>query len=124
MRLVADGPKVSLDAKAVQNVGLLFHELATNASKYGALSVPEGKVLIHWRLDPLETDARTLRLCWKERGGPPVKRPEHKGFGFIVIERIVAEALNGSVSVDFLPEGLNCTLDLPVSHLICKAALR
>ena len=123
-RLVADGPKVSLDAKAVQNVGLLFHELATNASKYGALSVPEGKVLIHWRLDPLETDARTSRLSWKERGGPPVKRPEHKGFGFIVIERIVAEALNGSVSVDFLPEGLNCTLDLPVSHIICKAALR
>jgi PAS domain S-box-containing protein len=121
-RLDAAGPSVSLDAGAVQNIGLLFHELATNASKYGALSVPDGKVIIRWTLDPAEADARCLRLSWAERSGPPVSTPGYKGFGLIVIERTVAAALNGSVSVDFAPEGLTCTLNIPTSHVICRSA--
>jgi PAS domain S-box-containing protein len=120
-RLDAAGPSVSLDAGAVQNIGLLFHELATNASKYGALSVPDGKVVIRWDLDPLEAESRCLRLRWTERDGPPVAAPEHKGFGLLVIERTVAAALNGSVSVDFPSEGLTCTLDIPTSHVICRS---
>jgi PAS domain S-box-containing protein len=121
-RLDAAGPSVSLDAGAVQNIGLLFHELGTNASKYGALSVPDGKVIIRWALDPAEADERCLRLSWAERGGPPVRTPDYKGFGLIVIERTVAAALNGSVSVDFAPEGLTCTLNIPTSHVICRRA--
>lgn len=117
-RLDAGGPSVSLDGRSVQNVGLLFHELATNASKYGALSMPEGKIVIRWTLDPVETSSRCLRISWRERGGPPVKTPEHKGFGLMVIERIVAKVLNGSVSVDFSLEGLACTLDIPTAHVI------
>ncbi|HEY4264309.1 MAG TPA: PAS domain-containing protein [Micropepsaceae bacterium] len=123
-RLDAGGPGVSLDAGAVQNIGLLFHELATNASKYGALSVPEGKVIIRWTLDPAEAKSRCLRLSWTERGGPPVETPAHKGFGLIVIERTVAAALNGSVSVEFAPEGLACTLAIPTSHVICRRDAR
>jgi two-component sensor histidine kinase len=67
---------------------------------------PEGKVVIRWSLDTIETNARCLRLSWKERGGPVVTAPARKGFGLAVIERIVAEALNGAVSVDFAPDGL------------------
>jgi PAS domain S-box-containing protein len=117
-RLDIDGPSVSLDAKGVQNIGLLFHELATNASKYGALSVPEGKVVIRWRLDPSEPAAPSLRLSWTERGGPAVSTPDHKGFGLMVVERIVAQALNGTLSADFAPEGLVCTLDMPTTHIV------
>jgi len=119
-RLDAEGPSVSLDARAVQNVGLLFHELATNASKYGALLVPEGKIVIRWSLDTVETNARFLRLSGKERCGPVVTAPARKGFGLAVIERIVAEALNGAVSVDFAPDGLTCTLDIPTTHIVCS----
>jgi two-component sensor histidine kinase len=121
VRLDADGPSVSLDAGAVQNIGLLFHELGTNASKYGALSVPEGKVVIRWTLDSTETEARSLRLSWTERGGPPVETPAYKGFGLIVIERTVAAALNGRVSIDFAPQGVSCSLDIPTSHVICRS---
>jgi len=117
-RVDAGGPRVSLDARAVQNVGLLFHELATNASKYGALSVTEGKVVIRWKLDPVETAGRCLRLSWREHNGPRVTPPEHKGFGLVVIERTAAGALNGSVCIDFAPEGLVCTLDIPTAHII------
>jgi two-component sensor histidine kinase len=61
-----------------------------------------------------------LHLSWKERGGPVVTVPAHRGFGLAVIERIVAEALNGTVSVDFAPGGLTCTLDIPTIHIVCS----
>jgi two-component sensor histidine kinase len=116
-RLDCDGPRVSLDAGAVQNLGLLLHELATNASKYGALSASGGKVIIRWNLDGPECKPRCLRLSWTERGGPLVTAPQHKGFGLVVIERMVAQALNGSVSVGFAPQGLACTFEIPAIHI-------
>ena len=72
-RVAIKGQPIMLRAEAVQNVGLALHELATNASKYGALSVPEGKVDIEWTLNGAAPDSRTLDLIWRESGGPPVK---------------------------------------------------
>jgi len=106
------GPSLLLKPEAVHYLGLAFHELATNASKHGALSVPQGHVSIRWLLDE-ETDS--IQVRWHESGGPPVTPPERKGFGHVVIERIVPQALNGTSVLDFTPTGVNWALRFPTS---------
>ena len=103
-RVEIDGPLVILTPDAVQHLGLALHELATNASKHGALSGPHGKVSIHWRFG--ETDNR-LQIDWREREGPTVTPPRRRGFGHVVIQQIVPRALNGRGKLDFAPEGVN-----------------
>ncbi|SDS45671.1 HWE histidine kinase domain-containing protein [Bradyrhizobium canariense] len=105
-RIDAAGPPVILKPDAVQHLGLALHELATNASKHGALSGPQGEVLIRWQVG--ETDNR-VRIHWREQGGPPVAPPQRRGFGHVVIEQIVPRALNGSGKLDFSPAGVNWT---------------
>jgi PAS domain S-box-containing protein len=112
-RFDLDGPPVRLSTKAVQNLGLAFHELCTNALKYGAMSVPEGRVSVHWQLE-----AGALRITWRERGGPPVVTPRRKGFGRVVAEQIVSTALGANVSTRFLPEGLVWEVVVPASELV------
>lgn len=107
-RINAAGPQVVLRADAVQNLGLALHELATNASKHGALSTPHGEVAIRWQLE--ETDER-IRFSWRESGGPPVVPPRRRGFGRVVIEQIVPRALNGSGSLEFQPSGVSWTFE-------------
>jgi two-component sensor histidine kinase len=85
---------------------MALHELWTNASKYGALSVPEGRVEVGWSV---EDDA--LSITWHERGGPPVRAPERRGFGFRMIERALAADLAGGASLQFDPSGLVCRID-------------
>jgi two-component sensor histidine kinase len=111
-RLVVGGPHVELGPDAAQSVGLALHELATNASKYGALSVPEGIVTIKWR----HTDGgrRGLRIEWTESRGPPVAAPTRTGFGSVVIQRTVAQSLNGEVTHEYRPEGVFWAIDMPV----------
>jgi len=106
-KIALHGERIMLRAEAVQNVALALHELATNASKYGALSVPAGKVDVEWRRQPAATngDAPDLRFTWRESGGPPVKPPEKKGFGCFVLERVTVNAL-GEGSLKFDPDGL------------------
>ncbi len=110
------GDRVVLRAEAVQNVGLALHELATNASKYGSLSVPEGRVTIEWAPhgDP---ENRGIRLAWRESGGPPVQQPERTGFGRFVLERVTVNAL-GSGGTQFWPSGLVWTCDISAEHLV------
>jgi len=104
-RFVIDGPALTVNPKAALALGLAFHELATNAAKYGALSTPTGQVRVAW--DVLRSSEQsTLRLKWSETGGPPVKKTGHKGFGTIVIERGLSLDLDGEVQVDFNPSGL------------------
>ncbi|HEX3218939.1 MAG TPA: sensor histidine kinase, partial [Candidatus Limnocylindria bacterium] len=90
-----DGPLVGLAPDAAQPVAMAIHELATNAAKYGALSVPGGRVAISWSRDPKEGG---LVLVWRERGGPPVTAPpERRGFGTSLIQSTVVRQLQGSL---------------------------
>jgi PAS domain S-box-containing protein len=107
-RIDVTGPSVILKPDAVQHLGLALHELATNASKHGALSGPHGEVLIRWQVD--EANDR-VRIHWCEKGGPPVMPPQRRGFGHVVIEQIVPRALNGSGMLDFSPAGVNWTFE-------------
>jgi PAS domain S-box-containing protein len=111
-----DGPDVELPAPASLALSVVIHELATNAVKYGALSVPEGRVEIAWRRSPPGEGPGRLDLEWAERGGPPVRPPEKQGFGMRVIRRIVERDLEGRSDLDFAPGGLCCRLSVPIGR--------
>jgi two-component system, chemotaxis family, CheB/CheR fusion protein len=91
-------------------LALVLHELATNAVKYGALSNGSGRVRVEWEVGS-NGKAGRIMLTWKESGGPPVKPPEHKGFGSLLIERVVAAEL-GAARFAFLPQGVTCTFEI------------
>jgi two-component system, chemotaxis family, CheB/CheR fusion protein len=91
-------------------LALVLHELATNAVKYGALSNGSGRVRVGWEVAPGGQPGR-MTLTWQESGGPPVKPPEHKGFGSLLIERVVEGEL-GAARFDFSPQGVTCTLEI------------
>jgi len=105
-----DGPSVDLAPNDALLLGLAIHELATNASKYGALSVVGGRVMVHWqRIEP-----DLARVQWQEVGGPPVSQERRRGFGTELLERIVAHELGHAIEMDFAPTGLACVLMVPV----------
>ena len=112
-RFSVSGPFVALTPQAAVTVSLALHELCTNAAKYGALSVPEGRVAIVWSLTDL-TDSARFVWTWSESGGPTVKPPSHRGFGSSLIERVLPMELNGLVSVTYPSSGLVCVLEAPV----------
>lgn len=107
-RLRVTGPPVTLTPKAAETLGMVFHELATNAAKYGAWSADAGVITVAW----VWRDQDVLEVRWTESDGPAVVTPDRKGFGRFVTETLVANALKGSVSVEFNPAGLQwmCTL--------------
>lgn len=105
-----DGPDVALSATEALTLGLLFHELATNAAKYGALLTEEGCVRIRWSV---EGDTR-LVLTWTEEGGPAVTPPTRRGFGSRLIERSLQGEIGGEASLDFHATGLRCRIVLPL----------
>ncbi|MEG3144475.1 PAS domain-containing protein [Sphingomonas sp. RT2P30] len=108
-RLVVEGEDVAIDDRSATPLALLFHELATNATKYGALSVPDGRVSVTSEQDG---DMRLLR--WRERGGPTVKQPENaSGFGTQLIELSAVRQLGGNVQREWRPEGLDVTIRVP-----------
>jgi PAS domain S-box-containing protein len=109
-RVSAAGPPLILRPEAVQNLGLAFHELATNAMKHGALSGPQGEVSIRWLVDDV---AATIRVHWQESGGPPVVPPRRRGFGDVVINQIVPGALRGNGTVEFAPTGVQWHFEFP-----------
>ncbi len=99
-----------LPAKRAVTLALALHELATNAVKYGALSVPSGQVALKSVCD--DVDGRThLRLSWTETGGPKVTPPEKRGFGSLLIERAVKAEFDGDISLEFAPDGVRWTLE-------------
>ncbi|WP_247518098.1 PAS domain-containing protein [Bradyrhizobium sp. 190] len=116
MRVETVGPPVTLAAAAVQTLGLALHELATNASKYGALSVPGGRVVLNWSFGNESSAPESFRMEWREQGGPAVKPSTRKGFGRFVTDQMVTRALNATVKTDFAPEGLRWTLQMPASE--------
>lgn len=116
-RIAARGPAIEVTPKAAVSIVMALHELSTNATKYGALSVPEGRVDIGWSI----ADDR-LRLVWREAGGPPVAPPRSHGFGIRMIERALASDLTGQVEIAFDPGGLRCTIDAPAGPNLRKEA--
>jgi two-component sensor histidine kinase len=106
------GEDFLLSPEAVQNLGLALHELATNSMKYGALSLPDGKVVFAWT-DAEQDGDRMIRLTWTETNGPTVKTPSHTGFGTTVIKMHAAAAFGGLVQIDFLPQGVRWMLTAP-----------
>ena len=108
-----EGDDVSLEPGAALTLGLTLHELTTNAAKHGALASPAGTIEIRTQVG-MEADGRRLSLTWCERGGPPITAPPRRRFGLTLIERGLAYQLKGKVVLDFRPEGLHCTIELPL----------
>ena len=104
------GPHLELSASRALALVLALHELATNAAKYGALSVPTGSVHLHWRTDQ---DA-LLVVEWREEGGPVVTPPQRSGFGSKLIQRMLAAEFQGQVGIDYAPSGVTCVLTAPL----------
>ncbi len=112
-RFALNGPPFRIRAEAVQALGMVFHELATNAAKHGALSAPGGRVAVAWVVDEGEA---ALRLRWTETGGPAPGFPTRRGVGSRVIEATVTGQLGGSVDRRWPEEGLVCDIVLPLAR--------
>jgi PAS domain S-box-containing protein len=112
-RLVISGDNIRLSPRVTLALGIAFNELATNAVKYGAFSNESGSIQISWS-SAVSSNGDRVILNWKENDGPPVVPPSRKGFGSQVIERGLAQELEGSASLDFQQQGLVFTLDFPV----------
>jgi PAS domain S-box-containing protein len=115
-RCNVNGPRVRLTPNVALAISMAVHELATNAAKYGALSVPGGHVSITWTLT--FDEPRHMTLCWQEHGGPPVVPPMRKGFGTRLIERSLAHELAGEAILAYVPTGLVCTIKAPLREAI------
>ncbi|WP_440641835.1 HWE histidine kinase domain-containing protein [Bradyrhizobium sp. PUT101] len=113
-RIVITGENIRFSPKSALALGIAFNELATNAVKYGALSNAAGSIQIAWTAEKTPAGKRLL-LSWKESGGPLVTPPAHKGFGSRVLERGLAHELEGTVQLDYRPDGLICTIDIPLA---------
>ena len=112
-RFLLDGPAVRLPPKTAIAVALAFHELATNAAKYGALATPAGRVELTWTLRG-QGERKMLRIRWEESGGPAVTPPKRTGFGTRLIERGLAADLRGRVVLSFPPDGVVCEIEAEV----------
>lgn len=113
-RFGLEGTDVDLPSRYVLALGMTVHELTTNAAKYGALSNDAGRVDIVWKVVVGESGARRLALEWRETGGPPVRETGRRGFGTRLITGGVSRELGGEVRLDFDPDGLRCSLDVPL----------
>ncbi|MCV0397524.1 MAG: PAS domain-containing protein [Rhizobiaceae bacterium] len=109
-RVEISGPDVTLSPKASIAVALLVHELATNASKYGALSTEEGTIHLDWRR--AEGGEGQYRFTWREKGGPPVEAPQRRGFGSRMIDAVVAGELGGRIERQWEPDGFRASIDI------------
>lgn len=119
-RVTLEGPSLRLNAAAAQGIGMALHELATSASKYGALSNAAGCVRITWGM-AADNDARKFWMTWQELDGPPITPPRRKGFGHTVIGPMAERAIDGSVAIDYHPSGLTWKLTGPAGTTLERA---
>jgi two-component system, chemotaxis family, CheB/CheR fusion protein len=113
-RISMSGEAVSLPPSIATPFGLVLHELATNAARHGSLSVPAGSVELTWAVGPKSSE-RILTVTWREKHGPPVQRPRSGGFGSVLIEAAIPGA---TLKRDFAPNGLVCTIEVPLIDTI------
>jgi PAS domain S-box-containing protein len=111
-----EGPDLALNPEPAQALALVFHELVTNAVKYGALSTAEGRVAVRWQVAG-EMGSAQLNLVWKEAGGPTVVTPKRQGFGTRLIHNILHHELGGRVELSLPPTGLRCEMEVPLARL-------
>ena len=112
-RLELSGPRVTVSSEAAYFLALVLHELATNATKYGALSAPSGRVRLGWSLG-----LDGLALGWIEEDGPPVTKPERRGVGLASIEGHVVNQLGGRLGFEWAATGLRCEIVIPPHHVV------
>jgi two-component sensor histidine kinase len=110
-RLSLKGSSVVVKPAQTMALNLTFHELCTNATKYGALATERGRVDVTWAVE----DGDQVRLLWKESGGPAAEPPDQKGFGLQLIETLCPFELDGTAEVRFAPDGLECELTFPIA---------
>jgi PAS domain S-box-containing protein len=120
-RIALSGPNVRLSPNAAVSLTMAFHELATNAGKYGSLSVVGGRVEVEWKADG-PGDSTAVQIDWRESGGPTVARPARRGFGSRLVEKSLAREFDGKVELTFAPEGVWCHMRLPLSRKMQLAA--
>ncbi|MEI4488501.1 chemotaxis protein CheB [Frigidibacter sp. MR17.14] len=110
-RVELRGPAIRLNARATLAIGMVLHELSTNAAKYGALSRPEGNVSVRWsKID--DGDGEVFVLRWTERGGPEVREPERRGFGSQLVESMITGSLGGNLRMGWEPDGLTAVIEV------------
>jgi len=104
-----------LDATEIQAVARVLHELAANAAKYGALSIPGGQVSVNWDFKP-NGEVTNLTLVWRELGGPTVASEHPSSYGTTLIRNLIPHELGGKVDLVFAKEGVNCRIEIPVGR--------
>lgn len=119
-RYTATGPELLLSAQAAQNMSLVIHELATNASKHGALSQPDGNVTIEWKVES-DHDEPRLTFEWTERDGPQANPPSRQGFGYTLLRTVLSDA-ELKPQIRFEPEGLHYSATVRVSAVLADSS--
>jgi two-component sensor histidine kinase len=117
----SDGPLVRLHPSQAVTLSMALHELTTNAIKYGALSVPDGRVKVAWNLAHDGHGGRHLVLMWQESGGPETRPPNHTGFGSRLIRGAFADQPGGRTEMRFEPEGLTCVIAVGLVEALDEA---
>ena len=117
-RITISGPPLHLNAAAAQTLGIILHELSTNATKYGALSCAAGRVAMSWAIENVSDAKPRLRLCWTETGGPRVVSPTRRGFGSTVLEAYAKMSLKADVSLVYALSGLSWRMECPIDRVI------
>jgi two-component sensor histidine kinase len=112
-RVTLSGPPVELAAELAVPTSMALHELATNAVRFGALSLPEGQISVEW--DVVQSEGkRKLHLIWIEQGGPPVEQPTRCGFGMLLLQRVLAAQCQAEVRLEFARSGLQFEMTAPM----------
>src|SRR5262249_40820759 len=114
-----DGPEVMLTAAATEAVAMVLYELVTNATKYGALSTPQGRVSVTWAGSNGRL-SEGIVIKWQETGGPLVAAPKRSGYGTILIRALIPHEIGGEVDLAFATEGVSCQIRLPPKHLTSR----
>jgi len=114
-RIMTEGPRIRLRPRATLTLCMCFHELATNAAKYGALSTDVGRVQVEWSITPAAgSTPPMLVLTWRESGGPEVTPPTRQGLGSRLLDRGLRRELGGKVEMTYAPTGVACRMELPL----------
>jgi two-component sensor histidine kinase len=121
--LSADGPSLILTSNAGLGLHIVFHELATNATKYGSLSVNGGTVHVQWARTARDGNDY-LHLTWKEVGGPPASPPDRSGFGSRIIDLALTRELFGEARLEYPADGFHCELFIPFEQILVEDSAR
>jgi two-component sensor histidine kinase len=114
--VVISGGEATLTSEATQAIAMVLHELATNAAKYGALSIPDGQVSVNWDFRTNKAAASVLRIEWCEIGGPPVAPSTQSSYGTDLIRELIPHELGGDVDLKFAPNGVHCSIEIPLGQ--------